>query len=255
MYSAEELMAVVMAREIRDGECVGVGVQSAVASAAALLARHTSAPEARFAIRGFPGVHPLIGSREFTMLAQRGKVDLFFLSFAQVDQHANINLQYLGDFRHPAKRFYGAFAAPVYYYAVWRTILFRTEHSPRVFVPEVDYVTASARRQAGLDRRGGPVKVVTPLAVLGYDPARQRLRLESYHPGQSIESVRDATGFRLRLSPTVGETPAPRPDELGALRGPVYSWMESRFPAFVREGRRTSGPGNVRMAGPSEGVE
>lgn len=216
MITPEELMIVLCAREIRNNETVGVGVQSPVASAAAQLAKRLHAPDSRYAVPGM-GRQFFIGSKEVTALAQRGKFDLFFLSAVQIDAQANINLQYIGRPPHPKLRFFGAFAAPVYYAAMKRTVLFRNEHSPRVFVPRVDYITAPARNPDNVRRNGGPSKVITPIAVLAVNPESGLLELESFHPGQSIRSVQDATGFALPLSPNIRETSLPSDAELQAL--------------------------------------
>jgi glutaconate CoA-transferase subunit B len=42
--------------------------------------------------------------------------------------------------------------------------------------------------------------------------------LASYHPGQSVESVRAATGFTLGTAPDVRPTPTPTAAELAIVR-------------------------------------
>jgi len=224
-------MACVIARAIADGERVGVGVNSPIPAAGVLLAQRTHAPRLTFRLPGVPGTVPFTGSKEFFDYAQRGRLDLFFLSGVQIDAEARINLHVLGDYERPRRRFPGAFGSAVLYPVVRRVILFRTEHSPRVFVPRVDFVTAAGR----------PDRVVTPLAVLGYDRAAGRLVLDSYHPGQSVDGVRAATGFELALAPGAGETPPPSRAELSVLRGEVYPLLEAAYPAFVREVAGPSG--------------
>jgi len=78
-------MAVVIAREVRDGESVGVGVNSPIPAAGALLARHLHAPRAALRLRGVDDAVPFVGSKEFFDFAQRGRLDLFFLSGIQID--------------------------------------------------------------------------------------------------------------------------------------------------------------------------
>jgi glutaconate CoA-transferase subunit B len=50
--------------------------------------------------------------------------------------------------------------------------------------------------------------------------------LASYHPGQSVESVRAETGWSLRVAPEVSETPTPTREELAIVRqcDPVGFW-------------------------------
>lgn len=223
-------MACVVARALHDGERVGVGVNSPVPAAGVLLAKRTHAPRLRFRLPGVEGSEPFLGSKEFFDFAQRGRLDVFFLSGVQIDAEANVNLHVLGDYERPRRRFPGAFGSAVLYPVVPRVILFRTEHSPRVFVPRVDFVTAAGR----------PDRVVTPIAVLGYESGPGRLVLDSYHPGQSVESVRAATGFELPLGPSLRETPAPSAAELGVLREEVHPRLAPVYPAYV-----------ARMAGAS----
>jgi glutaconate CoA-transferase subunit B len=60
--------------------------------------------------------------------------------------------------------------------------------------------------------------VVTTLGVFRFDPASRQMYLASYHPGQSVESVRAATGFALAVAPDVAPTPTPQAEELAIVR-------------------------------------
>ncbi len=216
-------MACAIARALADGERVGVGVNSPIPAAGVLLAQRTHAPLLRFRLPGVDGAVPFVGSKEFFDFAQRGRLDVFFLSGVQIDMRGRINLQVLGGYERPRRRFPGAFGSAVLYPVVPRVILFRTEHTPRVFVPQVDFVTAA----------GSPDRVVTPLAVLGFDRDAGRLVLDSYHPGQSVDSVRAATGFELPSAPALRPTPEPTADELSVLRSEVWPLLAGVYPAFV----------------------
>ena len=50
------------------------------------------------------------------------------------------------------------------------------------------------------------------------DPGDGELVLTSVHPGVTVDDVRAATGWDLRVSGVVGVTPEPTAAELGALR-------------------------------------
>ena len=158
-----------------------------------------------------------VGSKEFFDFAQRGRLDLFFLSGIQIDARGRINLQ-----RAAGRRFPGAFGSAVLYPLVKRVVLFRTEHSPRVFVEELEFVTAA----------GKPELVITSKAVLAPGPDGL-LELKSWHPGETAESVRAATGFDLAVRRDALETRAPSVRELAALREQVYPEMAAGFPEFV----------------------
>jgi glutaconate CoA-transferase subunit B len=201
-------MALAIARSVRDGESVGIGVNSPIPRAGVLLARRTHAPNIKLRDLETEDAELFLGSKEFFDYAQRGRLDLFFFSGVQIDACGNLNLHVLGDYERPRRRFPGAFGSAVLYQVTRRVILFRTEHSPRTLVERVDFVSAT----------GVPELLVTPLAVLAFNRQSRRFELASYHPGQTVESVRAATGFELALRPDVHETPAPSDMELGALR-------------------------------------
>lgn len=208
-------MALLCARQIRAGDHFGIGVAAPVPLLGARLALALHARDAVPLGRNLPGGVPLTGSLDFTALVLQGRVDLFFLSAAQIDVRGGINLQYAG---HGERRraFFGAFAAPVYYPAIPRTILFREEHSPRVFVERVDYLTALPPQHSA-----DPARVITSKAILRLEKAHGGFVLESIHPGETLESVRAATGFPLPLAPDFHQTPLPTDAErttLAALR-------------------------------------
>ena len=172
------------------------------------MARRTHAPNIKLRDLETEEAELFIGSKEFFDWAQRGKLDVFFFSGIQIDAAGNLNLHVLGDYERPRRRFPGAFGSAVLYQVTRRVILFRTDHSPRSLVENVDFISAC----------GTPELLVTPLAVLAFDRERRRFELASYHPGQSVESVRKATGFDLGVRPDVRETTPPTAAELAALR-------------------------------------
>jgi len=98
-------------------------------------------------------------------------------------------------------------------------------HTPRVLVERCDYISAYGWGSGGEDARsrlglpgGGPRYVVTPLCVMDFEEDTHRMRLRSVHPGVSIESVRDNTGFDLVIPPSVPVTDPPSSEELRILR-------------------------------------
>lgn len=60
--------------------------------------------------------------------------------------------------------------------------------------------------------------MITTLGVFAFDPGTREMVLASYHPGQSVDSVKAATGWDLRVAPDVRETATPTPDELSVVR-------------------------------------
>jgi glutaconate CoA-transferase subunit B len=235
-YTEDELLAVLLSREVRDGEISACGALSMLPAAGLLLAQATHAPDAELIILGSTLV-PFATSRQFHFLAQRGDLGLFFVSGVQIDQHANYNLHMLGDDPdRPRQRFPGGYGGGMIYYAARRTVVFRTEHTPRSLVPRVDFVSAAGHTPPEVLRYGRPSKVVTPMASLLFDTAAGVLRLESVHPPHTVAQVVERTGFDLGDVSAVGATAEPTADELAALRGPVRARMieSGTYPEWAR---------------------
>lgn len=227
-------MAVLIARQVREGETVGTGVNSPIPAAAVLLARHLHAPGSRLRMPGAEAAEPFHGSKEFFDMAQRGGVDLFFLSGIQVDRRGNINLHVIGDYERPERRFAGAFGSAVLYYVVPRVIVFRVEHSPRTLVEKVDFVTAAGGA-------GRPDRLITSRATL-VSGAGGELELAEYAPGETTDSVRASTGWDLRVRPDAAASRAPTEAELELLRGPVLDELEPVYPGYVARRRGLRAP-------------
>jgi glutaconate CoA-transferase subunit B len=232
----EEMMAVVISREVRDGETVAVGAASPIPAAGCILAEHLQAPRINLIILGSREYYPFPGGgSELHFLAQRGELDLFFLSGIQIDSRGNINLHVIGDYLAPKTRLPGAYGSAMLYYMARRVILFRTEHTRRTFVEKVDFVTAPGITPASVHREGGPSKVVTPKAVLGWDGREGRWVLEAVHPGSSAQEVKENTGFELGVSASLGMTPAPTERELSVLRDAVRDKLKEIYPDFAEK--------------------
>lgn len=228
-------MAVVISRQVHDRVASATGANSPIPASGCLLAQATHAPRARIIILGSEEYYPFQGGKEFHDFAMRGNLDLFFLSGIQIDAEANINLHLLGDYARPRARFPGAFGSAALYFMARRIVLFRTEHTRRTFVPRVDFITAPGGSGPEVFRPGGPVKVVTPIAVLSLNQEKGRLELESVHPGHTAAEVVENTGFPLPLRPDLRETPPPSESELGILRGPVRDKLRAIYPTFVAQ--------------------
>ena len=228
-------MAAVIAREVRDRETVAVGTLSPVPAAGVVLASRRHAPGTTVMIINHDDYWPFHhGSKEFYDFAQRGKIDLFFLSGGQIDQFGNLNLITIGAHDHPAVRLPGGAGAAMLYHLARRVILFRRDHTPRVFVERVDWVASPGSGPARVARPGGPWKVVTPLAVLAFNRESRRLELESVHPGVSVADVQSATGFHLLGPREIRTTPPPTEQDLALLRGPVRESLAKLYPVFAR---------------------
>lgn len=244
-YTPMELMICAAARLLEDGAMVVVG--TGAPCAAAMLAQKTTAPNLTLMFEA-GGVGPRLprmpisvgDSRTFhqalmaTSMAdimetcQRGLVDYTFLGGAQIDPYGNLNSTLIGDdYRRPKVRLPGSGGANDLGSLCWR-ILVITPHDRRRFVERVDFVTTpgyldgpGARERAGLPPGTGPYKVITDLAVLGFDEETKRMQVESLHPGVTLDLVRDRTGFELLVREPLGVTSPPEIEHLQILRNDV----------------------------------
>jgi glutaconate CoA-transferase subunit B len=237
-----DLMTVAGSRLLRDGSVVFAGVGSPLE--ASVLAKRLHAPSLTIVLEGgsigprmIPGKLPistnemraahgsfmLVGITDIFLYAQRGCFDYGFVGAAQVDQFGNINTSFIGDPDRPKVRLPGSGGANDIVSSC-REIMIMTRHERRRFVERVDFVTSpgylsgpESRLEAGLTR-SLPVAVITDLALMGFDPASGRLRLDAVQPGVTVDAVRDATGFELLVADTVAELPSPTEQELMELR-------------------------------------
>ncbi len=229
-FTPAELMAVTMARLLDTSRHVAVGALSPLPATAALLAQALR-PALRVTILGSRRHLAFTdGGRELFDCAAQGRIDTFFLSGVQIDGDANINLVATGDYAQPTKRFPGSFGSAYLYSLVKTVILFKPEHTPRVLVPRVDFISAAGVSPPHEYRPGGPRHLVTGLAL--FDFVDRRFVLRSVHPGHTADEVARATGFEYAAD-AVTETPAPSAEELAALRGPVRSDVAETYPRFA----------------------
>jgi glutaconate CoA-transferase subunit B len=240
-YTADEMMTIAAARALENGTVCFVGI--GLPSTAANVARRLHAPEAVLVYEsGCIGSKPdrlpasigdgvlsesadsVVGVPEiFSYWLQAGRIDLGFLSGAQIDRFANINTTVIGNYDAPTVRLPGAGGAPEIA-ANCRRVIITLRHSPRSMVERVDFVTSFGhgegydhRQRLGL-RGAGPTQVITDLGILEPDPESRELTLTCVHAGITVEQVKAATGWDLQVSLNVGETLPPTAEELIALR-------------------------------------
>ncbi|WP_203072675.1 CoA-transferase [Falsiroseomonas ponticola] len=233
----EERLAAALARLILDPAApparhIAVGAASPIPAAACWLVRKSGHPVRLSLLHKRSGNPFTEGSRELFDLTGQGRIDLFFLGGGQIDGQANLNLVGTGEWPGTGVRFPGSFGSAFMYFMTPRTILFREEHSPRVLVPRVDNISAPGVSAPGVFRRGTAQALVTGKCVFTFDAASARFTLASLHPGETVESIRAATGFDFDVPAAVPATPDPTPDELSLLRGPVCDEMLETYPDF-----------------------
>jgi glutaconate CoA-transferase subunit B len=232
----EEIMICAIARMLSGLSHVAVGAASPIPGSAALLARRLSGGSLRVSLLGQSNVAAFTdGARELFDCAAQGRIDAFFLGGVQIDGNANINLVSVGDPDHPKARFPGSFGSSYLYFLVPRVILFREEHSPRTLVRQVDFISAPGSSEANVYRPGGPYALVTGRCEFGFDREAGRFRLDSVHPGHTVDEIVEQTGFDFNL-PEGGEVPdtaAPEPEWLNLIQGPVREEISEVYPDFA----------------------
>ena len=238
-YTTDEIMSVTAARQLHDGQVCFVGI--GLPSEAANLARLSHAPDVVLiyesgTIGTSPEVLPLsIGDGElaaqadlvvsvpeiFAYWLQAGRVDVGFLSAAQIDRFANLNSTVIGDYHDPKVRLPGAGGAPEIASSAGEVIVM-LRHSKRAFVEEVDFVTSVGFGIKGAGREGhrgtGPGVVITDLGVLEPDPTTYELVLVATHPGVTVDRVVEQTGWELVVADSLEVTEPPTSEELSILR-------------------------------------
>ncbi len=229
--TVEEFLAWQISREVRDLERTAVGTLSPVPLLGVLLARASHARNGKFLLLGAQETPVTDGSRELFDLAQRGKLDLFFLSGAQIDRKGNLNLTCIGPYEAPKVRLPGGAGSAMLYYMTRRVVLFTLAHSRRVFVEKCDFVTSAADTPQYPWRRGGPTRLVTPLCTMDYDTRGGEWRLLSLHPGVGFDEVQEETGFPL-LPRGVPLTPVPPPEDIALMRDQIPT-LRSSYPVFA----------------------
>jgi glutaconate CoA-transferase subunit B len=240
-YSAAEILAILSARQLRDGQVVFAGV--GIPLLAATLAQRLRCPGLTILFEGGvvgafvePGKLPpstndqrctkranmVLGSADVLLLLQRGYVDLGFMGGAQIDQYGNLNSSFIGDPNAPKTRLPGTGGGNDI--ASLTNMIVAMKHEKRRFVEKVDFITSpgfirggATRRECGLPA-GGMFRVITELAVFGFDDQTRRMKVLALNPGVTRENVQDNTGFDLAFDDRVAITEPPTDQELETLR-------------------------------------
>src|SRR5258708_9414954 len=217
-FRNEELLACVIARLIGDANHVAVGAASPIAAGGAFLVKQKNSSLRVSLLQKRRGSPFTEGSRELFDLAGQGRIDAFFLGGAQIDGEANINLV-----QAEGRRFSGSFGSAFMYSAVRKVILFREEHSRRVLVPRVEFISAA----------GNPAALLTGKALFSWQTDKRRFRLESFHDS-TPEEIRANTGSDYDVSPRPPRTPTPPQAHFLLLRHKVKTEVARDYPDFAK---------------------
>jgi glutaconate CoA-transferase subunit B len=240
-YSPFELMAAAGARELKDGEIVGVGLGLPVV--ASFLAKRTHAPNITILLElgvvdpepiavGVDGlsdpriwyrakVHTSFADMLGSVL-HKGLVNVGFLGGLEIDAYGNLNTTLLGDPRGKFRRFTGSGGGNDIASCAQRTVI-TIRHEARKLNEAVSFITSPGYLSGGDERArigllGGPSRVITDKAVFGFDPFSKRMRLESIHPNISLEDVLDNMSFMPILPKDLPITEIPTAEQVRLIR-------------------------------------
>ncbi|MDG1970661.1 MAG: hypothetical protein P8I56_06755 [Paracoccaceae bacterium] len=146
-----------------------------------------------------------------------------------------MNLHGVGDYPEMKVRWSGAFGSGYLYFLVPKVILFRLEHSRRVFPEKVDFISSPGVSEPGVHRPGGPHALVTNLCAFSFDKAKGRFRLDSLHKGTTLEEVQDNTGFAFDMPEHVPQTPEPTDADLTLIQSDIADAIAGPYPKFARQ--------------------
>jgi glutaconate CoA-transferase subunit B len=242
-YTLAELMAILAAKEIKDGDRVFVGI--GVPMIAAFLAIHTHAPNAMLMFEGgYLGSHPPVACtdvgdsvlgfgapsitstwRTFSDL-QHGYCDIGIIGSAQVDKYGNVNSTAIlgsGTYENPKTRLPGSGGANDIASSAGR-LLIMARLEKRRFVPRVDYATSpghvdgyESRWKTGLEG-GGPTAVITDRAIFRFDKETKEMYLSHLYPGVSVEEVKKEISWDLTVAEVVEAVEPPTRGEVNFIR-------------------------------------
>ena len=246
-YTTDEIMTVLMSREVRNDDVMIVGVATPMVWAAFTLAKLTHAPDAIY--------HYIMGN---TFVKEARQVSLLYLEMntarayrfqnscectleslpseklttieffrpAQIDQYGNTNNICIGDWNTPKIRLPGcAGIADFSMFYSRGSFLYTPRHDIRTFVPsEQLYFISGVGFPEGKNSicgGAGPQCVITNLAFLDFDEKTKKMRVESIHPGVDLERIKNSTGFDLIIAENLKTTEPPTINELRLLREKV----------------------------------
>jgi glutaconate CoA-transferase subunit B len=239
-YTLDELLAIVVAKEIHDYENVVLGV--GVPTTAGALAKALLAPHATLMMEsGIVDIRPLLSLNNiadahscrgfsyatdlfsaFTM-TYRGFVDVCFLGVGQVDKYGNLNTTVIGDYEKPTLRLPGSGGAADFLSYAKRTVLTMRGGT---FVNKLDYLTSpgyleggDSRDKTGLFPKGsGPVALISTKGVFRFDPVTKEMYLAQIHPGVTLESVKKDVPWDLQVASDLTQTERPTDEEIDFIR-------------------------------------
>ncbi|HEX9988274.1 MAG TPA: CoA-transferase [Chloroflexia bacterium] len=238
------MMIVSAARALAGARTVFVGV--GLPNVACYLARRTVAPDLELIYEsGIYGAQPArrplsIGDPAlvsgalsvvsmadlFGLYLQGGLIDVALLGGAQIDRYGNLNTTVIGDYASPKVRLPGSGGACEIAINA-RRVLYIMRLDKRTFVEKLDFCTSPGYLTGGQARNDlnmpgeGPQLVITDKALFDFANTNREMQLATLHTGITLDQVREAIGWQIRVAPTLAESEPPSADELSLMRSGI----------------------------------
>lgn len=248
-YTVGEMISVCIARSARPGDVLGQGIGCPLVAAGYMLAKRLYAPDATisytagnsYSIKTFPlnisylekytigeAMHLWDFTEATSVIVPSRKITLEFFRPAQVDAYGNTNNVVIGDFTEPTVRLPGC-GGIADATTIWpRVELYVPRHSMQVMRGKIDFISGLGTR-GNESGKAGPWRVVSDLGIMGFDEETGRMRIDSVHPGKTVEEIRQNTGFELLVSDSLQQTSPPTDEELRLLRDEIDPLGVSRL--------------------------
>jgi acyl CoA:acetate/3-ketoacid CoA transferase beta subunit len=237
---ATEIMAAAAARELRDGEVAIVGI--GLPLVACFLARRTHAPGltalSEIGVVNMDSLDTPVGvadPRNFYRATcwssfldvmgfnlHRGVVDVGVIGALETDRFGNVNTTLYRDPEGTIHYFNGSAGGNDTASCAKRTVIIM-RHGKRKLPKTLAHLTSPgfvggrSRQESGL-RGGGPVRLITDKAVIGFDAKTHAATLVSLHPGISLRHIIENTVFELKIPAEIAVTALPTDEDLRVLR-------------------------------------
>ena len=240
-YTASELLAILSARQLKDGRscspasafrcsrrrwrsaCIVPASPSCsrVASIGAFIEPGKLPPSTNDQ-RCTARANMVLGSADVLLLLQRGYVDVGFMGGAQIDQYGNFNSSFIGDPENPKTRLPGTGGGNDIASLTNMIVAMKHERSAgssrtSISSPAPAGSTAADAAARAASRRRHAAGYHRTCAVW-FRRTTRRMKPLALNPGVTREQVQENTGFKLDFDADVGVTEPPTEHELSVLR-------------------------------------
>jgi len=221
-YKVIDQIIVSLSRTLKDNSITATGVASPLPMIAILLAQKTK--KIKY-LNCIGAINPKLekippSSDHFSILknkeefielpelwgyALKGKLETMFFSATQIDKHGNLNMTCIGSYKAPKVKLPGPAGSITLRNLCRSCIVTCLNHSKRVFVEKVDFITNSSAK---------PATVITNLGILKLGKKPQ---LITVHSNSNTKEIIQNTGFKLNIPKKVLVTKKPTEKELKLL--------------------------------------